>query len=364
MERGLGPFGRSFLGEFPTRGTLGMCFLSILLSFILAGGLFSWIFLSVITTFSMVYLCYNVIEPHFNTGESQRDFLNDFDVLPSGLSDKMKRAYRDSGITEIWDFTGKQISQSFGNSASSLETKITADGHGRENIGFSEKKWVSWMFILSFTFLWWLALFISSIGVFFALYFAGVSEGMAISLSGIVAYLILVPLTILFIYIDGNLKRTAELLRFGSPKRVVILILGIPLIVTIIDYILVMIYATFWIGIFGEPSINTDVGTNWDSSTLEIAILFLSIAVVTPIAEELMFRGYILDAINRKHSDWTSIIWSSLLFGLVHLNPFVMGQAFMGGMVYGWIRVRTGSILPTIACHMMWNTLALSLTYL
>ena len=92
--------------------------------------------------------------------------------------------------------------------------------------------------------------------------------------------------------------------------------------------------------------------------------MILSVAIVTPIAEELFFRGYLLDAINRKHGDWTSIIFSAILFGFVHLDPFIMGQAFMGGIIYGWIRLRPGSLLPSIACHMMWNMLALVVTYL
>tara|TARA_B100000029_G_C17109680_1_gene791048 strand:+ start:172 stop:636 length:465 start_codon:yes stop_codon:yes gene_type:complete len=154
------------------------------------------------------------------------------------------------------------------------------------------------------------------------------------------------------------------MLSFDSAKRALILLLGIPLVITIIDFLLSMIYTVVWLGIFGEPSTNTDLGTSWESDTIEIAMLFVSVAILTPIVEELMFRGYILDAIKRNHSDWTAIIWSSILFGLIHLDTFVMGQAFMGGILYGWIRIRTDSLLPSIAGHMMWNLLALSLTYL
>jgi hypothetical protein len=64
------------------------------------------------------------------------------------------------------------------------------------------------------------------------------------------------------------------------------------------------------------------------------------------------------------HNDWTAIICTSIVFVLIHLDPFVAGQAFMGGIIYGWIRVRTGSLLPSIAGHMMWNLMALSLNYL
>jgi len=234
----------------------------------------------------------------------------------------------------------------------------------QKSVGASDKTWVSWLIILTFLIFWWVALIIAASVIFLAIYFIGISEGLAFSVAGLLGYIILIPLTLLFIHVDGSLDRIKEMLRFGSVKRTLILILAIPIVVTIIDFILKMIYAVVWIVIFGEPSAPADLGTDWESSSIDIAFLFLSIAIVTPIAEELFFRGYVLDAINRKHGDWTAIIWSSILFGLVHIDPFAIGSAFMGGIIYGWIRMRTGSLLPSIACHMMWNTLALVLTYL
>ncbi|MEE3315346.1 MAG: type II CAAX endopeptidase family protein [Candidatus Thermoplasmatota archaeon] len=236
-------------------------------------------------------------------------------------------------------------------------------GSGQSSLGV-RSKWKSWVILLSFLVVWMLVLIISSLAIFLVLFVVGISEGMALSISGILAYIILIPLTIFFIHVDGNLERTKQMLSFGSTKRVLILFIGVPLVITIIDFVLSMIYTIIWLGIIGEPSTNTDLGTNWESNYIDIAMLFISVAIVTPIVEELMFRGYILDAINRKHSDWTAIIWSSILFGLIHIDPFVMGQAFMGGILYGWIRIRTGSLLPSIAGHMMWNMLALALTYL
>ena len=234
----------------------------------------------------------------------------------------------------------------------------------QKSVGASDKTWVSWLIIITFLIVWWLLTIIGTLAVWFALYSVGLSDGLAFSISSLLVEIILIPLVLLYIYVDGSLDRIKEMLKFDSLKRALFLILAIPIVVTIIDFLLTMIYAITWIGIFGEPSSNTDLGTDWGSSSIDIAFLFLSVAIVTPIAEELFFRGYVLDAINRKHGDWTAIIWSAMLFGLVHVDPFTMGQAFMGGIIYGWIRMRTGSLLPSIACHMMWNMLALVVTYL
>ena len=77
-----------------------------------------------------------------------------------------------------------------------------------------------------------------------------------------------------------------------------------------------------------------------------------------------MFRGYILDSIRRMHGDVVAIVVSALLFGMVHLDPYTVGMATLGGVIYGYIRVKTGSLWPSMASHMIWNTIAMFVTYL
>ena len=362
----LGPFGRLFIGEFPTKGTLSIIAVAILFDFFVAGGWISFLLLSVITIFLAIYFCYNYIEPHFNSriGVEREKKLSRITKDPNHLAmgdiGRLLHGYGKSAVGQVWDLSGKgSLREAF----EGVPADLSAE---QRPVGVSGKTWVSWLIILTFLIFWWVALIIGSLAIFLALYLVGISEGLAISVSSLLIYIILIPLTLLFIHVDGSLDRIKEMLRFGSVKRTLILILAIPIVVTIIGWILTIIYAVVWIGIFGEPSINTDMGTDWESSSIDIALLFLSVAIVTPIVEELMFRGYILDAINRKHSDWTAIIWSSILFGLLHFwgGAFYIGLTLIGGLIYGWIRVRTGSLLPSIAGHIMWNMLALVVTYL
>ena len=360
----LGPFGRLFIGEFPTKGTLSIIAVAILFDFFVAGGWISFLLLSVITIFLAIYFCYNYIEPHFNSriGVEREKKLpqitKDSNHLAMGDIGRLLHGYGKSAVGQVWDLSGKgSLREAFEGVPADLSIE-------QKSVGASDKKWVSWLIIITFLIAWWLLTIVGTLALWFALYWAGLSEGLAFSISSLAIEIILIPLVLLYIYVDGSLDRIKEMLKFGSVKRALILLLAIPIVVTIIDFILNMIYAVVWIGIIGEPSANTDLGTDWESSSIDIAFLFLSVAIVTPIAEELFFRGYLLDAINRKHGDWTAIIWSSILFGLVHVSPFVIGSAFIGGIIYGWIRMRTGSLLPSIACHMMWNMLALVVTYL
>ena len=360
----LGPFGRLFIGDFPTKGTLWIIAFAILFDFVIAGGWISFLLLSIITIFLTVYFCYNYIEPHFNSrigverGKKLSRITKDPNHLAMGDIGRLLHGYGKSAVEQVWDLSGKgSLREAF----EGVPSDFSAE---QKSVGASDKTWVSWLIIITFLIAWWLLTIVGTFALWFALYWAGLSDGLAFSISSLVIAIILIPLVLLYIYVDGSLDRIKEMLKFGSLKRVLILILAIPIAVTIIDLILNTIYAVVWIGIFGEPSTDTDLGTDWESSSIDIAFLFLSVAIVTPIAEELLFRGYILDSIKRMHGDWPAIIGSALLFALVHFNLFGMVPIIMAGVIYGWLRIKTGSLLPSIACHMMWNLMVLVLTYL
>ena len=361
----LGPFGRAFVGEFPTRGTLSIIALALLFDFVIAGGWISLLILAIITTYLSIYFCYNYIEPYFSSKvgvvrQKKLDYIASKEHMAMSDIGKLLHGYGKSAVGQVWDLSGK------GSLRDAFEGVPVDLSIEQKSLGASDKTWASWLIVLGFSILWWVVLTIGTVAIYLALYLVGISEGLAISVTGILAYIIMIPLTLLFIYVDGSLDRIKEMLRFDSVKRTLILILAIPIILTIIHYILTLIFTLFWLVTVGEPSIDTELGTDWESSSIDIAFLFLAVAIVGPIVEELMFRGYVLDAINRKHSDWTAIIWSSILFGFLHFfgGPFYIILTMIGGIMWGWIRVRTGSLLPSIACHMIWNAIALSMSYL
>ena len=359
----LGPFGRAFVGEFPTRGTLSIIALALLFDFVIAGGWISLLILAIITTYLSIYFCYNYIEPHFNSKigivrQKKLDQITSKEHMAMSDIGKLLHGYGKSAVGQVWDLSGK------GSLREAFEGVPIDPSDEQKSIGASDKTWVSWLIIITFLVIWMIASNVVIIALFIALGFADISFGLAFSIALLLMELILIPLVLLYIHVDGSLSRTKEMFHFGSKKRVAILIIAIPVVVTIIDWILVIIYGVVFLGLFGEPSVYTDLGTTWESGWIDVALLMIAVAIVTPIAEELMFRGYILDSIRRIHGDWPAIIGSAILFGLVHINPFLVGQAFIGGVIYGWIRIRTGSLLPSIACHMMWNIMALSVPYL
>lgn len=85
----------------------------------------------------------------------------------------------------------------------------------------------------------------------------------------------------------------------------------------------------------------------------------LSIALLAPVLEELLFRGAIEGELLRQgYKPWIAILLSSLIFGVVHLNPAQIPFAFLIGMMFGWLYYRTGSLLPGIVGHILNNSVA------
>ena len=83
----------------------------------------------------------------------------------------------------------------------------------------------------------------------------------------------------------------------------------------------------------------------------------LAVVAGAPVAEELVFRGVIQSRLERAMPVWIAIVLQAVLFGFIHGTPVQIGYAFLMGLLFGYIRYRTGSILPTIAAHAAFNAM-------
>jgi len=89
----------------------------------------------------------------------------------------------------------------------------------------------------------------------------------------------------------------------------------------------------------------------------------LRIVIIAPIVEETIFRGLIMSGFSRNYHPVFAIFFSALLFALFHLNPWQFAAAFSLGLVLGWIRIRTGSVIACIAGHATHNGLVFLSVY-
>lgn len=88
---------------------------------------------------------------------------------------------------------------------------------------------------------------------------------------------------------------------------------------------------------------------------------YLAVGVLAPVAEEMLFRGAILRRLLEvmdSRREWIAVAVTAALFGIVHLNVVQGVNAFVLGLLLGWMYVRTRSIVPGVVFHIVNNTIA------
>ena len=86
--------------------------------------------------------------------------------------------------------------------------------------------------------------------------------------------------------------------------------------------------------------------------------LWLAIVVLTPIGEEILFRGFLFRSwLHQPRDAWAVIVITSLLWALIHVQYdwYVIGQIFVFGLLLGWMGWATGSTILTILLHALIN---------
>ncbi|RMG42238.1 MAG: CPBP family intramembrane metalloprotease [Methanobacteriota archaeon] len=93
---------------------------------------------------------------------------------------------------------------------------------------------------------------------------------------------------------------------------------------------------------------------------LSIGILAVMVSI-SVIVEELFFREFLLDFIEKRGDMPTAMVTTSILFGILHFTSITsMVNAFASGIILVLLRKRTGSILFPILAHLTYNFVILS----
>ena len=85
----------------------------------------------------------------------------------------------------------------------------------------------------------------------------------------------------------------------------------------------------------------------------------VSVVVVLPLAEEILFRGLMFGVLQRRLRITTNIIVCSLIFAAVHLQLWGFLPLFGVGLLLGWCRWKTGSLGLSFLMHALNNGMAL-----
>ena len=87
--------------------------------------------------------------------------------------------------------------------------------------------------------------------------------------------------------------------------------------------------------------------------------VFITVLLVAPIVEELLFRGIILEGLARHYKLTTAVLVTSILFALVHLpvGVIVALNIFLLALFLAWVRLESGSLMLCVICHATFNAI-------
>ncbi len=108
---------------------------------------------------------------------------------------------------------------------------------------------------------------------------------------------------------------------------------------------------------FATPDVDSDIFFDGPA----VLLTFQALAFITPISEELFFRGFIFRGLLPKMGPWGAIAASALVFSAFHLSPGALVPIFITGFLLAWLYWRTGSLWAAIGAHAGQNALALGM---
>jgi membrane protease YdiL (CAAX protease family) len=102
-----------------------------------------------------------------------------------------------------------------------------------------------------------------------------------------------------------------------------------------------------------RPFVQFVSGSDW-------LLALMVVGVGAPLAEELLFRGFLLSALARSTVGfWGAAIICSGLWTALHIGYSLAGviEVFVIGIYFSWLLWRTGSLRVALFCHALYNSL-------
>ncbi len=93
-----------------------------------------------------------------------------------------------------------------------------------------------------------------------------------------------------------------------------------------------------------------NISTNSSSSILSL----ITVIIIAPIIEEFIFRGFLFSKWTEKMGAYKSMILTSLIFSILHINFDFIGL-FLNSILFCILYMKTKNLFIPIICHMFNN---------
>lgn len=90
----------------------------------------------------------------------------------------------------------------------------------------------------------------------------------------------------------------------------------------------------------------------------------LTIVIISPIMEEIIFRGRLYNLLGHTASPFVAAFLSSFVFAVIHMQPIIIIDGFLSGMLFSYMYLLKRSIILPILLHICNNMIAYGLQIL
>ena len=199
--------------------------------------------------------------------------------------------------------------------------------------------------------------FINAVYLLLGSFLPFLNEGLALEIMDFFAYVVAILLPSFFLFL--LLRKNGDFPTWNAPNRKIffpflLLSLGVSFLGNYVSSYISAIAETFGIT-FTQPDFTPPTGG------ISFFLYFLQITIGAGLLEELFCRCLILGAV-KPFGEKTAIFVSAFFFALIHGNFLQIPYAFVLGVFYGYITIRTGSILYSVIFHSLSNSISVLLT--
>lgn len=87
-------------------------------------------------------------------------------------------------------------------------------------------------------------------------------------------------------------------------------------------------------------------------------VTFIRVCLLVPVVEEILIRGCILKSLQSKYGVVFALLFSSVLFAVLHFNFVQTLSALICGLILGLLYIKTDSLFSCILAHSLYNTIS------
>lgn len=185
------------------------------------------------------------------------------------------------------------------------------------------------------------------------------AEAASLGASGLLlalATLVSMPIGLALVVLFAKIKRGATVRGYLGLRKV-------PLRVALLWLSMTLVYAAAVDGLtyaLGRSIVPEFMARAYRSAGF-LPLLWIALVVAAPLFEEAFFRGFMLEGF--RHSRLGAIgavLLTSLAWAAIHIqyDAYEIGTIFVGGLLLGTAKIRTGSVLLTMAMHSLLNIVA------